>query len=287
MMCFLFDSSIIDAPEKMNFFEGIILGLVQGITEFLPISSSGHLVILQSLFNIPSDESVLFEVVVHFATLLAICIYYRQKLKVFAMYSYTALKTCKKPAQIYSEENGRYIILIIIGILPAIIVGFILKDSIEKLFDNPIITGIALFVTSSFLISTYFKRRSNFDIMQITWIMALLIGIAQAVALIPGISRSGITISTALLLGINRRLSADFSFIIVIPAIIGATFISLMDIGEINSIGISGLVGGFLMAAVSGYLALIGLLKIIRNGKFYLFAPYCLALGAFSIIYFG
>lgn len=270
----------------MNFLEGILIGLIQGLTEFLPVSSSGHLVIFQSLFGIASDKSVLFEVVVHFATLLAICIYYRQKLKTFANYMFAALKTCKGPAQIYSDENGRYIILVLIGVLPAIIAGLILKNSVEKLFDIPLYSGIALLVTGAILTLTYFKRRHEFDIKKMTWLMALLIGFAQATALIPGISRSGITISTALLLGINQRLSADFSFIIVIPAILGATVLSLVDIDELNSVDISALIGGFVMAAVSGYFALMALVRIIKKGKFYFFAPYCFILGFFTIIYF-
>ncbi len=270
----------------MEILHGMGLGIVQGLTEFLPVSSSGHLVISEALFGIKHPESVVFEVALHAATLLAVVIYYRKRLARLMQYILAAAQNSKNPSHFLRDPDGRFIILILIGCIPTACIGILFKNHIEAMFDNPILAGFALLVTGILLSSTRFKKTHQRDVLRTSIAMALLIGTVQGIALVPGISRSGITISTALLLGMDRKLSADFSFLLSVPAILGATLISLKDITDIQSIGIGATIGGFIAAAIVGYLSLWILIRIVRHGKFYLFSPYCFALGVFTILYF-
>lgn len=270
----------------MHTLEGIGLGILQGLTEFLPVSSSGHLVILESLFKVQRAESVIFEVSLHFATLLAIIVYYRERLARFITILWDLRASSSLQSSFIHQPEGRMIFLIFLACVPTALIGVFFKDRIESLFNKPQIAGIALLVTSLFLASTFLKKKNQRDILQMNLVMALLIGTAQGVALIPGISRSGITISVALLLGLDRRLSADFSFLLAIPAILGASLISIKDIAEIQFIGLGATVGGFLAAFITGYCALYVLINIVRHGKFYLFAPYCFIIGVLAILFF-
>ncbi len=270
----------------MNFLQGIGLGILQGLTEFLPLSSSGHLVLVQAFLGIKSADSILFEVSVHFATLLAIILYYRKTLWHLFKSSKKSLQH-KEKGSLFQTPETRFIFLILVACIPTFLIGFFCEEYLTCLFDNPKMTGGGLIVTAILLTSTLFRQKDQKDILKTTVGIALIIGIAQSIALVPGISRSGITISAALLMGMNRRLSADFSFLLALPAILGATLITINDLSQLNSIGFAPLIGGVVSSFIFGYLALSLLVRMVRQGHLYWFAPYCFILGTFSLIYFS
>tara|TARA_S200000501_G_scaffold111109_1_gene104535 strand:+ start:3806 stop:4564 length:759 start_codon:yes stop_codon:yes gene_type:complete len=251
----------------MTIVEAIILGIIQGLTEFLPISSSGHLVLSQVILGIqiPGND---FEVLLHIGTLCSILVVFNNDIK-------NILFTLS------SKETQRFILMIFVGTIPAVIIGLGFKDEIEKLFDNIIVVGFALLFTGITLISSFYFKNEN---KKNTITKACLIGIAQAIAIIPGISRSGITISFALLLGLDARQAAKFSFLLAIPVISGAGILMAIDLRDGFSLdmynGISGLLSSFLV----GVVALKWLLAWLEGGKFHYFGIYCFLIGILIII---
>ena len=247
----------------------IFLGIVQGLTEWLPISSSGHLVIVQQTLNL--NVPLLFDVMLHFGTLLAVfVVFWKDIFKIFkSLFSLD-----------FKSENGKIVKFIIIGTIPVALLGFFLHDIFESFFSNLFSVGIALIITGIILLLTKKcrgrKKLNSSD--------SLLIGIAQAIALMPGISRSGITISTGLLRGIDKEKIYRFSFLLSIPAIIGANLLELSKqvITEIEKIPY---IIGTIIAAIMGYLSLRFLFRILKGGKFYYFSFYCLILGILILIY--
>ena len=252
----------------MTFFEAILLGIIQGLTEFLPISSSGHLVLFQSWLNI-SIEGNTFEVIVHIGTLGSI-------LFVFWEDVYTILKNLTK------RESQFQVGTLALATIPAVLVGFTLKDYFEILFDNTTSVSIALMVTGVILFISKFAKQNNSSI---TWKSGLLIGLAQAIAIIPGISRSGFTISAALLLGKNSREAARFSFLLAIPVITGAGLLTAMDGLNGESFPIPILLGGLLSSFIIGVFALQWLIQWLESGKYYWFGAYCMVIGLTTWIF--
>tara|TARA_B100000945_G_scaffold301692_1_gene284682 strand:- start:1790 stop:2557 length:768 start_codon:yes stop_codon:yes gene_type:complete len=255
----------------MDWIQALILGLVQGITEFLPISSSGHLVLSKHLLNI-KESGILIEVALHFGTLIAIIIYY-----------YNDLVDLSKDF-VYNRQNSRsYILKIIIATLPAIVVGLFLQNLIEEYFTISIIK-ITFFLTGIILMSTLFysnNKSSNISIKQ-----AVIIGLLQAFAILPGISRSGITISIAMLLGIKKEESARFSFYLAIPILSGAVLLQIYKINNIISINYLPLIIGIISSALTGYMVIDWLLSVIYRGRFWFFSIYCIMLSIITIIIF-
>jgi len=251
----------------MTFIEGIILGIIQGLTEFLPISSSGHLVLVQEILGLelPGND---FEILLHLGTLCSILVVFFKDIKnIFLTVS--------------SKETQRFILMIIIGTLPALVIGLGLKDLIAELFDNLLVVGFALIFTGLTLISSfYFNRQKN----EYSIFRSFLIGIAQAVAIIPGISRSGMTISCALLLGLDSKQAAKFSFLLAIPVIGGAGILMVTDIETASSIDFSTLMGGLFSSFFIGVVALKWLLAWLEDGKFHYFGIYCLLIGIITVI---
>jgi len=239
----------------------LLLGIIQGLTEFLPVSSSGHLVILKHWMNL-QDEGVVLEVILHFATLLAIIIFFRRKILEYA-----------------TKEK---ISLIIIGTIPIALIGVLFKDEIQSLFSNYFLVTVTLSLTGLIL---FMSRNSKENKDNIDLKMAFVIGVAQALALTPGISRSGITVATALLLGIKRKKAFEFSFILAIPALLGALIINIPDICE-TTIDIHNLVTGGISAFISGLFALWIFYKIVRNKDLYLFSYYLWFVAAVSLLLF-
>jgi len=239
----------------------LLLGIIQGLTEFLPVSSSGHLVILKHWMNL-QDEGVVLEVILHFATLLAIIIFFRRKILEYA-----------------TKEK---ISLIIIGTIPIALIGVLFKDEIQSLFSNYFLVTVTLSLTGLIL---FMSRNSKENKDNIDLKMAFVIGVAQALALTPGISRSGITVATALLLGIKRKKAFEFSFILAIPALLGALIINIPDICE-TTIDIHNLVTGGISAFLSGLFALWIFYKIVRNKDLYLFSYYLWFVAAVSLFLF-
>jgi undecaprenyl-diphosphatase len=253
----------------MTIFEAVLLGIIQGLTEFLPISSSGHLVIGQKVLGISIAGNV-FEVVVHLGTLGSVLIIFWPDI----------LQLIKS---INSAATQKYIFAIIIGTMPVVVIGFLFKDVISEAFENMRVVAVTLMLTGIILLTTKFVKTKLKDI---TIGSAILIGIAQAMAIVPGISRSGITISLGMHLGIAPEKAAKFSFLLAIPAIVGAGLLTGLDIKESSEPTLSWyvLIVGFLSSLIIGWISLKWLLGLIQSGKFHWFGIYCVLIGILSWI---
>ncbi|MBT3880461.1 MAG: undecaprenyl-diphosphate phosphatase [Candidatus Scalindua sp.] len=269
--------------------KSIILGLIQGLTEFLPISSSGHLVIFKSFLDMET-QGVIWEIALHFSTLLAIFgVFYKD---IFMILRNTFL-SCKK---IFSGESiisifkndpyTRIFLLIIIGTIPTVIIAFSFRNAFEGLFNKPGIAGYMLIVTGTMLWFTQYSLRTNSNKKILGVLDALIIGTVQGLAITPGISRSGTTIATATFRGVDRETAARFSFLLVIPVILGAMVMMAKDTITLKNEEISFLIIGSIVAAISGYISLRILIRIVNNGKLHLFSYYCWPVGLFVILYF-
>ena len=255
----------------MSYWQGLILGVVQGLTEFLPISSSGHLVVVEVAIGL-TTPGVVVEVVLHVATLLAVVIVYQRRLISLLVGALRA-----------DRAAWRSIGLLGIGTIPAGLVGLLLADLFERAFDSLLLVGVSFVVTGLILWST---RRGQERLLggEPTAAGAGGIGFAQALAILPGISRSGTTIAAALWLGVEPVRAAEFSFLLAIPAIAGAAVLQIPQLsGGIESVGAGPLAVSFLAALGAGVFAIRWLLALLRSKAFYRFAPYCWALGAITI----
>ncbi|WP_320041891.1 undecaprenyl-diphosphate phosphatase [uncultured Desulfobacter sp.] len=262
----------------MEIYQGIILGILQGLTEFLPVSSSGHLVLGQIYFNI-TECGLVFDASVHMGTLGAVFIVYfkdiQEILKSIVYYAGTRNASGH-------EKNLALAAAIIIGSVPTAIIGLVLKRFEDILFTSSLLVGSMLIVTGALLwISRYYYRVGEGKYLTIS--RAVIIGIVQGLAVIPGISRSGATIATGLFTGLDRKTAARFSFLLSIPAILGAQVLSVKDViesqGHIDSATICGTIASFIV----GLAALKLLLKLVDTGKFHLFAPYCWLAGILAL----
>ncbi len=257
--------------------QAIILGVVQGLTEFLPVSSSAHLVFFQSLFEL-KEPPMFFDVMLHVGTLLAVVVYLRRDI----LNIIQGIRT-KLTGEKGNEEGARLFLLVLLGTIPTGIIGLAFKDWFESLFSQPLTVGIMLLVTGSFLWFTRWAKKNGKKIMNMKVIDSILIGIAQGVAIIPGISRSGATISMGLFCGVDRELSGKFSFLLSIPAILGATFLESRKIDSSQEIW--PVLIGALVAFGVGYFSLKILMRIIRIGKMAKFSYYCWVIGLLMIIF--
>ena len=268
----------------MEWIKAIIIGIVQGLTEFLPVSSSGHLVIFQKLLNF-DHGGLLFEVAVHFGTLVAVVIVFREDIyKMIKAVFY--LPHAFSPVKRNESPWVKYIIFdiyIIFASIPAAVIGLTFEDKIEKLFDNVFAAFIALFVTGLILLSFRFIKQRN---LKLTMSKSLLIGLAQAFAIIPGISRSGSTIMMGIWTGINRETAAKFSFIMSVPVILGATLLKTLDLFEnpIQTTELLYILVATVASAISGYFAIILLIAVIKKQKLEYFGYYCIALSIIGVI---
>jgi undecaprenyl-diphosphatase len=257
----------------MNWYEALIFGLVQGLTEFLPVSSDGHLEIVKYLFG-GIEESFLFSVAVHGATVLSI----------IAVFWKEIIKLLKGVFRFTMNEEMVYALKIIVSMIPVAIVGFTLRDEVESLFIADMdITGSFLLVTALFLALGHFVRKRD---KPITYGGAFVMGIAQAFAVLPGWSRSGSTIATGLMLGNSKNELARFSFLMVIVPIIGANFVQVITT-ESTAVDVVmfPLIISFVAAFASGYVACRWMINIVRKGKLGWFALYCLVVGLSLIIF--
>ena len=258
----------------MTLIEATILGIIQGLTEFLPVSSSGHIELGTVLLGVQSEDNLLFSVVVHGATALSTVVVFRKDIAdIFA-----GLFTLEW------NESKDYAAKILLSMVPVLIVGLLFKDQVESFFGgNVLLVGLMLLLTGTLLALTYYaKDRTGI----VTYPKALIIGVAQAVAIMPGISRSGSTIATALLAGVEKSRAAKFSFLMVLGPIIGASLLELKDYLEApvaNGIGTASLVAGFFAAFISGLLACQWMISIVKRGKLIYFAIYCFLVGAIAI----
>lgn len=258
----------------MSFFEAIILGIIQGITEFLPVSSSGHLELGKVLLGVESERSLIFTIVVHGATVLSTIVVFRKDIA----------DLIRGLLLFQWNQETRYVSLILLSMLPVAVVALFFKDDLELLFSgNLILVGSMLFITASLLLITrFFKPGEN----GISWADSLIIGVAQAIAVIPGISRSGATIATGLLLGKERDAVTRFSFLMVLIPIIGQNILSAFT-GEIGGdqadVSLPALISGFATAFIAGYFACRWMINIVKKGNLIWFSIYCFIIGAIAI----
>ena len=266
----------------MELIKAIILGLVQGLSEFLPISSSGHLVIFSEILHF-HQTGIAFEVFVHFGTLLSVLLAFRKEITKMIIAPFAIWINKSTDPELKEFLNWDY--YVIIATIPAVIVGFTLKDPIEGLFTNILLVFFTLIVTAILMITAQFLKFRNKDL---SYGRSFLIGIAQAFAILPGISRSGSTIFMGMSLGIEREKVARFSFIMSLPAIFGATILKLKDMMDFPpaSSEILNLIVGTVVAFVSGYFAIIWLLDIVKKGKLQIFGYYCLVVSISGLIWY-
>ena len=259
----------------MNWIEALILGIIQGLTEFLPVSSSGHLEIGKHILGVEFSENLTFTVVVHGATVLStIVVFWKTIVDLFR--EFFSFKW---------NDSTKYIAKIFLSMVPVLFVGLFFKDQVESLFNDDILfVGIMLLITAALLAFTYYAKEKQKDI---SFKDSFIIGIAQAIAVIPGISRSGATIATGLYLGNKKEHIAKFSFLMVLIPIIGANIKDLLDtdFSANGSVAITPLIVGFLAAFISGLLACKLMINLVKKGKLIYFAIYCLIIGLIAILF--
>lgn len=261
----------------MEWFQAIILGIIQGLTEFLPVSSSGHLIIGKEILGIEATENVAFEIVVHTATVLStITILWKEILNLFA-----------KLFKFEWNEETQYICKILISMIPVFVVGIFFKDYVEAIFGEGILlVGIMLLVTALLLALTRFVKFKQYK--EVGYGSAFIIGFAQAIAVLPGLSRSGSTIATGLLCGVKKESVAQFSFLMVIIPILGECFLSLVGgdfSADISGISTASLLCGFFAAYLSGLAACKWMINLVKRANLAWFALYCGIVGIIAIVF--
>ena len=269
----------------MEIYQSIVLGIVQGLTEFLPVSSSGHLVLGQIFFGI-TEPSLAFNISVHMGTLGAVVSVYSADLKNMAvsLMSGTARMVKRQPLLLESDPHLKLALFILAGSVPTALIGLGLKQFEAILFTSALLVGVMLLVTGTILwVSRGFYRTENsgnpLDLKR-----AVIIGVSQGLAVIPGISRAGATIACGMFCGLDRQTAARFSFLLSIPAILGAESISVLESLDRGVQFDVAVIYGTLVAFVSGLIALKLLIKLVHAGKFHLFAPYCWVLGVLVVL---
>jgi undecaprenyl-diphosphatase len=264
----------------MDIWQAILLGILQGATEFIPISSSGHLVLVPWLLGWP-PSGLVFDTMVHWGTLLAVVAYFwRDWWELISAWLRGLLRWD------WSDPRARMLWLLILGSVPAALLGYFLEDFFESLFARPAWVGVFLLVTAGLLAASEWLARQTRAARDLNWKDALIIGLGQAAAIAPGISRSGATISAGLWRGLERGEAARFSFLLGTPIIFGAGFFQLLDLfQEPDPLALAGvLAAGFVAAALAGYVCIWALLRYLQRGRLYPFAVYCALAGTFSLI---
>ncbi|BDD09200.1 undecaprenyl-diphosphatase [Fulvitalea axinellae] len=258
-----------------EFLEAIFLGIIQGLTEFLPVSSSGHLELAKALIGYQSEESLKFTIVVHGGTVLSTIVVFRKEI----------LELIKGLFKFKYNEETKYVLKIAISMIPIFVVGIFFKDELESIFvGNILLVGVALLFTGALLMFTHFAKSRE---REVSYRDSFLIGLSQAVAVIPGISRSGSTIASALLLGVKKEAAARFSFLMVLAPIIGANLLDMLKYdpsAEVaGSSGAGVLLAGFVASFLTGWLACTWMINIVKKGKLTYFAIYCFIVGIIAI----
>ncbi len=264
----------------MSALQALILGVVQGLTEFLPVSSSGHLVLAERILGLKASN-LGFEVALHLATLAAVCLFFRRRLWKMAKAVVSARIRHHKGRLRIQDENLRLFLLLGLATVPAAVLGYLFDEKVEQAFSSPMVASIGLLATGAILFGTRWARGGK---LPMNWWRALVVGAAQAVAILPGVSRSGSTISAGIYSGVKQEKAAEFSFLLSIPIILGAGAFKLKDLAlsaqpaYLASLGV-----GAAAAAVCGFLAIKWLLAIIRKDRLDYFAYYCWLAGAAGI----
>lgn len=262
----------------MSLLEALILGIIQGLTEFLPVSSSGHLQIGAAILGINSSDNLLFTIIVHGATVLStIIVFWKEIISIF-----------KGLLKFQMNEEAKLVLYIIISMIPVGIVGIFFESQVESFFDGQVVfVASMLMITGFLLLATNFLKAKNAT-GELSYTKSIIIGLAQAFAVLPGISRSGATIATGLILGIDKEKATRFSFLMVIPPILGATFLKVKDLIEqptlATDISNGALAAGFIGALIFGIIACRWMINIVKKGSLVYFAYYCFAVATITII---
>ena len=300
----------------MSLFEAIFMGILQGLTEFLPVSSSGHLAIFKTVFGIKTETGIFYDVLLHFGTLLAICAVFYKDIAKLIVEGFAILKNAlinvviffqncilrlknagnkgkrKKDELEYGEYHRvvnssyrKFVVLILVSTIPTGIIGVISKDMVEMATEILIVPGICLIITAILLLMADYIKGGEKLPKDVSYSNAFIIGIVQGIATMPGISRSGSTIAACLLSGFNRSFAVKYSFIMSIPAVLGAMILELKDLGGLKLAPgeIVIYIVGMLIAAVVGYICIKTMLVVVRKKKFKGFAIYCFLLGLMAI----
>ena len=272
----------------MSLFDAIFLGIVQGLAEFLPISSSGHLSVFQNFFGMSQDaaDNLFFDVLLHLGTLAAVFVAYWDEIKAIILEGLTMVGLRKLPRGQKPDRLSRRMILFIIAATLPLVVVLPVKDVVDGLYSNTIFIGFAFLVTGTLLFLSDRMTRGNKDLKSATIVDVLLVGCAQAIAVVPGLSRSGSTIAAGLSRGFSREFAVKFSFLLSIPAVLGANLLSLIDAFQagIDWSLMPMYLAGVITAAVSGYLAIRLLKFITQRGSFGGFCYYCWGAGLVTLI---
>ena len=279
----------------MEWFEAVLLGLIQGLTEFLPVSSSGHLEIGKVLLGVETTDDLLFTTMVHAATVLSTIVVFRKQIWDLLKGFFCGLKGLRvEKGVLVCNEQTDYLLKMVVSMIPVFVVGVFFKDQVESLFGSINVVGVALVMTALLLFfSDYASRPGHKSIFPantyrngISYWQALAVGLGQAFAVIPGLSRSGTTISTGLICGVKRGVMAQFSFLMVLVPILGETFLEIVG-GEFgaSSVGALPLVLGFVSAFVSGLFACKVMIALVKRARLSWFALYCLLAAAAIFIF--
>lgn len=285
----------------MSLLQAIIMGIIQGATEFLPVSSSGHLALFKILFHVNTDTGLMFDVMLHLGTLIAIfAVYYKDIIRMiveaFKIIRDVFINIVRFFRNKFGKEENEYlkivtngyrkfVLLVIVSTIPTGIIGLVASDFVEMASEILLIPGICLIITSILLFISDRIQSGNKGPKNVSYTNGFIIGICQGIATLPGLSRSGTTIAACLISGFDRRFAVKYSFIMSIPAVLGAAILELKDISTaaISGTEILYYVIGMAVAAVVGYICIKTMLVIVRNKKFTIFSIYCLIIGALSI----
>ncbi|MCD8105985.1 MAG: undecaprenyl-diphosphate phosphatase [Lachnospiraceae bacterium] len=285
----------------MTIIQSVLLGIVQGLTEFLPVSSSGHLAILENIFHVETDGGMLFDIMLHIGTLVVVFVVYRRdiwkmiretifmigdafyNLRIFTLNKIH--KTSLKYKKMIRNSYRKFVLLVLISTIPTAVIGYLGKKLISDAADTLLIPGICLLITAVLLLMADTVQEGNKLPRQTGVRDALVIGLAQGCATLPGLSRSGTTIAVCLLCGLDRRFAVKYSFILSIPAILGAAVLEVGDvIGEpITASQVGIYAAGMISAAIVGYICIKTMLLVVRNKKFIYFSVYCATIGVIAI----
>ncbi len=275
----------------MSVFQAIFLGVVQGLTEFLPVSSSGHLAVFQNLFHIDTGSGVLFDVLLHVGTLVSIFIVFRKDIillvKEFCGMIADLFRKMRDPyIVVINSAYRKLVLLIIVSTIPTGILGIVAKDFVEYAAGSLLIVGICLIITAASLFLADMVGDGRKSVKSTTYLNAFEIGMAQGVATLPGISRSGFTITACLLCGFKREFAVKYSFIMSMPAILGAAILELKDVSKADFSGsmILNCIIGMLVAGGVGFIALNLMIAVVKNKKYIFFSIYCFVLGIVAVI---
>lgn len=285
----------------MSLLQAILMGIIQGLTEFLPVSSSGHLALFKILFGVETDTGILYDVLLHVGTLLAICVVYYKDIwrlitegcaivrdsfvNVVVFFKNRTTNETEAYRRIVNSSYRKFVMLIIVSTIPTGVIGFFGRDVVSMASEILIVPGICLIVTAILLLVADRTKDGGKLPKNVTYTEAFGVGIAQGIATLPGLSRSGATITACLLSGYQRNFAVKYSFIMSIPAILGALILELTQLGNVTvtSMEIVYYIIGMMIAAVIGYICIKLMLVIVRRKKFTGFAIYCLLVGALSI----